>query len=224
LSSGIAIRAPQSTRNQLAIEKESLPMSPSSQSALPQKATSSIRVSKASEQHRASRALAVCCLLLAVLLPLASVFALANQWPKAMLTVLDDASLPDRDAVLVAAGFTRQLIAALIGLLPVALMSYAMVIAYRCFSGFARGEYFSRSAVITLRAFARAMFVTALACMVVPTLAVLVLTMGGPGQASLVVSVGSQHLVLLLFAGVVWQMARVMAKAVEIAEENAQFV
>jgi Protein of unknown function (DUF2975) len=171
-----------------------------------------------------SRALAWFCLLLAAMLPLGSLYYMSTHWPFALMAALGDAALPNRDAALFAATSRQLMIAAAVGMAPVALMSYAMTIAYRCFSGFARGEYFTHAAVRHLRGFARAMFGAALACLIVPPLVGLIITIGSSGQASLVVSLGSQHLVLLVFAGVVWQMASVMAKAVALAEENAQFV
>jgi Protein of unknown function (DUF2975) len=171
-----------------------------------------------------SRALAWFCLLLAAMLPLVSLVYISSHWPLALVAALGDAALPNRDAVLSAATSSQLLLAGVVGMAPVALMSYAMTIAYRCFSGFARGEYFTRTAVRHLRGFARAMFGAAVACLIVPPLVGLIITVGGPGQASLVVSLGSQHLVLLVFAAVVWQMASIMAKAVALAEENAQFV
>jgi Protein of unknown function (DUF2975) len=174
--------------------------------------------------HASSRALALVCLALAVLLPLGSLYYLSSHWPHALLAAMGDAALPNRDVSLSAATSTQLMLAAVMGMVPVALMSYAMMIAYRCFSGFARGEYFTRAVVQRLRSFARVMFGAALACIIVPPVIGLIVTLGGPGKASLVVSLSSQHLVLLVFAGVVWQMANVMAKAVELAEENAQFV
>jgi Protein of unknown function (DUF2975) len=171
-----------------------------------------------------SRVLAWFCLLLAAILPLVSLIYMSSHWPLALVAALGDAALPNRDATLSAATSSQLLLAGAVGMAPVALMSYAMTIAYRCFSGFARGEYFTRAAVRHLRGFARAMFGVAVVGLIVPPLVGLIITVGGSGQASLVISLGSQHLVLLVFAGVVWQMASVMAKAVALAEENAQFV
>jgi len=52
-----------------------------------------------------------------------------------------------------------------------------------------------------------------------------VLTLGAPaGQRALAMGLGSNELLTLLFAGMVWQISAVMAKAVALAEENAQFV
>jgi hypothetical protein len=171
-----------------------------------------------------SRVLAWFCLLLAGVLPLALLIYMSSNWPLALAAALGDAALPNRDATLSAASSSQLLIAGALCMAPVALMSFAMTIAYRCFSGFARGEYFTRAAVRHLRGFARAMFGAAVASFIVPPVVGLIMTVGGSGQASLVISLGSQHLVLLVFAGVVWQMASVMARAVALAEENAQIV
>jgi len=52
-----------------------------------------------------------------------------------------------------------------------------------------------------------------------------VLTSAVPaGPRALSLSLGSNELLTLLFAGMVWQIAAVMARAVALAEENAQFV
>ncbi|TAG02514.1 MAG: DUF2975 domain-containing protein [Burkholderiales bacterium] len=199
-------------------------MNESSPHAWPQTASRKGQSPGTGKSQRATRALAACCLLLAILLPLASVYGLANRWPNALLAVLGNANLPHREATLAAAGSASLWVAAIVGMLPVALMSYALVIAYRIFSGFTAGDYFNRGVVDSLRRFAAAMFVAALACVLVPPLVGLIVTAGGSGPMSLSLSFGSQHLVLLLFAAVVWQMARVMAEAVAIAEENAQIV
>jgi hypothetical protein len=56
-------------------------------------------------------------------------------------------------------------------------------------------------------------------------LVIVVLTLGAPaGQRALSLGLGSNELLTLLFAGMVWQIAAVMTRAVALAEENAQFV
>ena len=103
-------------------------------------------------------------------------------------------------------------------------MAWALHGAGLCFAQFARGLHFTVAAVQALRRFARGVFAAALAGAVVPTAVVLLLTTGGPHPAALAISLGSQHLFMLLFAGVLWQIAAVLARAVTLAEENAQFV
>jgi len=64
----------------------------------------------------------------------------------------------------------------------------------------------------------------AAACLSVPLISVL-LTMAAPaGQHMVKMQVGSNELLLLLFAGIVWQIARVMTQAVELAEDHAQII
>ncbi|MBW8721411.1 MAG: hypothetical protein JF626_05855 [Polaromonas sp.] len=94
-----------------------------------------------------------------------------------------------------------------------------------CFSGFSQAEYFSLRTVKYLRGFAAGIFASVVMGVVSSTLITVVLTAGAPvGQRALSLGFGSNELLTLLFAGMVWQIAAVMAKAVALAEENAQFV
>ena len=95
----------------------------------------------------------------------------------------------------------------------------------RCFSGFSQAEYFSLRTVKYLRGFAAGIFASVVTGVLASTLVTVVLTMGAPaGQRALSLGLGSNELLTLLFAGMVWQIAAVMARAVALAEENAQFV
>jgi len=108
---------------------------------------------------------------------------------------------------------------------PVCCAAYGLVCAMRCFSGFSQAEYFSVRTVRYLRGFAAGVFASVVAGFLVSMLTSVLLTAGIPaGQRALAVSLGSNELLTLLFAGMVWQIAAVMAKAVAMAEENAQFV
>ena len=75
-----------------------------------------------------------------------------------------------------------------------------------------------------MRGFARAVFAAAVVGIVVPPLIGLMLTMRVSTPAALSLTLSSHQVILLLFAGVVWQMASVLAKAVALADENAAFV
>jgi Protein of unknown function (DUF2975) len=174
--------------------------------------------------QRLSRYLAWLCLALAVLLPVAAAVALSGASVSDVVTKLGGGSASASGGALIAQPGWRPMAAWIIGMLPVAIIAYALLRARQSFLLMSQGEYFTRPTVANLRSFAAAMFAAALASAVVPTLVTLLLTSGGSGKTTLSVSLSSQHLVLLLFAGVVWQMARLMAKAAEIAEENAQFV
>ena len=170
-----------------------------------------------SPANRGSRAMATACLLLALLLPAATIYGLTQSWPQALTVTLNAAQIASLSAA-------RLLAAAVLALLPVALMSYALVIASRTFGGFSRGEYFTLISVQRLRGFARAVFAAAVAGIVVPPVLVLMVTVGTSAPAALSLALSAQQVILLLFAGVVWQMASVLAKAVALADENAAFV
>jgi hypothetical protein len=45
-----------------------------------------------------------------------------------------------------------------------------------------------------------------------------------PGQRALSVSLASHDLLMALVAGIVWQIATVFARAIELAEDHAQIV
>ena len=172
-----------------------------------------------------SRLLAVACLGLALVLPIAGLYGLWALTPQALLAK-SGVHLPSFDSpptFLVAAWQSN--IALGIGMLPVMGMAYGLVRASKCFAGFARGAVFSFGTVWHLRGFASGLLGSSVAGLLAPTLLSVLLTWGAPeGQRSLTVALASQHLLMLLFAGIVWQIAHVMARALEMAEENAQFV
>jgi hypothetical protein len=166
---------------------------------------------------RASRVLAAACLLLALILPIATIYGLSLSWPQALTATLSPAHAA-------APPMPRLAAATVLALLPAALMAYALVIASKMFVSFSRGEYFTLNSVQRLRGFARAMCVAALAGIVVPLVIGWVLTAGTPAATALSVALSSHQAILLMFACVVWQMASVLAKAVALADENAAFV
>jgi hypothetical protein len=105
-------------------------------------------------------------------------------------------------------------------LLPVACLSFALWQAGLCFARFARADYLSIPVVALLRR-----FTAGLLGLVLPTAMSALLSTATPsGQRSLVVSVGSQEVLFLLFAALLWQIASVIARAVAIDEENRQFI
>jgi hypothetical protein len=170
-------------------------------------------------------ALAWLCLALAFVLPLASAWQVLQPWPHALLQALAQATGGWRMSADAQSGQGMRLVAvAALSMVPVMLMAVALLRASRCLRAFARGEHFTLGAVKELHAFAALVFAAGVACTLVPTLAVLLLSMSGPGPRRLVVTFGSQHLFLLLFSAVTWQIASVLARAVALAEEHAQIV
>jgi hypothetical protein len=161
--------------------------------------------------------------LIAVTLPLlALVFLLSQSVTQLVLRAGLDALLVDRAAP-ISAWQHAVLLAA--GLLAPLCMAYTLWQAGRCFAFFAEGQYFCGQAVASLRGLAAGMFTAGVVGVLLPTALGLLLSVGiAPGRRALVLSVGSQELMLLLFAAIVWQIAHVMRQAAALAEENAQFV
>lgn len=176
------------------------------------------------EVQRLNSAFAWACALLAVTLPLAVLYQLVST-PTLGLLQRSGITLSALHMVALDVTLWQRSLAVLLGLLPVCCASYGLVCAMRCFSGFSQAEYFSLRTVRYLRGFAAGIFASVVAGFLVSMLIGVVLTAGMPtGPRSLAVGLGSNELLTLLFAGMVWQIAAVMAKAVALAEENAQFV
>lgn len=113
----------------------------------------------------------------------------------------------------------------LISMLPLGALIAGLVFARRCFDAFARGEVFSGETVGWLRAFAIAVVASAMLKPVAGAALSLLLSWGvRAAHMSLVLSIGSDTLLALIFAGTVAVMAWVMSEAIAIADENAQFV
>lgn len=158
---------------------------------------------------RLLRLLVPCCLALAALLPALTVYGLwtGRGGPVASLD-----------------GGLRLLLIAL-GLLPVLGLAYGLVRAAGCLRGMAHGQVFGRGTVGHLRGFAVGMFLSAVASLLIGPATGVALAWSAPvGPRSLSLQLDSQPLLMLLFAGIVWQVAHVMAHAAELAEEHAQIV
>lgn len=94
-----------------------------------------------------------------------------------------------------------------------------------CFKGFALGQLFTEQAVFGLRRFSVWMLRSALAALLgAPVLSVLLTFGNPPGTRMLAVGVGTDQLLLLFFAAVVWLMAAVIGQGRALAEENAAFL
>ena len=155
------------------------------------------------------------CVLLAVVLPLWAALALWLTPPGSAL------GLP------AAVSFEPWQLAAawLLGLLPALCAGLGFWVARGCFSSFARGEYFSASSVRSLRGLGLGMLASGVAGLAVPTLLWLMLGWNLPaGQRPLWFNIGSQQLLLLVFAAIVWQIAGALQRGIELARENEAFV
>jgi hypothetical protein len=114
---------------------------------------------------------------------------------------------------------------ALITLVPLTLLLVGVAHARRCFLWFAAGVVFSARTVSCLRRFAGWTALSVCAAIIAGATNSVVLTLGNPpGMRHLALSVGSDQLLLLFFAGLVWLMAAVIGQGQALAEENAAFV
>lgn len=160
---------------------------------------------------------------LALLLPLGVVVQGLDQSPAALLLKAGLDVARGADLLSTRDGLRWGLWA--MAMLPVACLSFALWQAGLCFARFARAEYLSTQVVVHLRRFTAGLLAAGLLGLTLPTaLSLLLSTAAPPGQRSLVVSVGSQEVLFLLLAALLWQMASVIARAVAIDEENRQFV
>ena len=158
---------------------------------------------------RLLKLLVPCCLALAALLPGLTIYGLwtARVGPTAGL----DGGL--------------RLVLVSLGLLPVLGLTYGLVRAAGCLRRMARGEVFGRGTVRHLRGFAVGVFLSAVsAALVGPATSILLAWSVPAGVRSVSLQLDSQTLLMLLFAGILWQVAHVMTHVAELAEEHAQIV
>jgi hypothetical protein len=171
---------------------------------------------------RSARRLARICRAIAIVLVPVVVVVLLLDWPNAMLAAL---AADEIDLDISAISSWRLATTFALAVVPVSLMAIALWRASRCLQLFGRREYFSAPAVRHLRGFSAFVLLAAIAGIVVPTLAIVLLTIGlGPGKGQLIVSLGTDDLFLFLFAAVSWQIALVLGRAVALAEDHAQIV
>lgn len=122
-------------------------------------------------------------------------------------------------------GYGLRIIGFLISMLPLGALIVGLSCARRCFDAFASGEVFSGEAVGWFRRFSIAVVVSAIMKPVAGVALSLLLSWGvGTEHMSLVLNIGSDTLLALIFGGTVAVMTWVMSEAIAIADENAQFV
>lgn len=135
-------------------------------------------------------------------------------------TALFTAGVP---AVEIAPAF--RLAAAAIACVPLAVLCYGLVSARRSFRTVADGNAMSAEVVKGLRDLSIAMLVsTLLKPAAGAAIGMLFNAAAGAGRWSLSLQVGSDTLIALIVAGTLAILATVLADAIEIAKENAQFV
>jgi len=175
--------------------------------------------------HGLNNLLALACLVLALVLPALTLYGLCSTPAEAWLAGLGVKPPPAADLSGWHIAPWQSGLAMLVGMLPVCGVAYGLLRARRCFLGFVRGETFSRGTVQHLRGLAAGIFASAIAGLLSPPLISVLLTLGAPaGKRALSLGVSSNEVLMLLFAGIVWQIAHVMTQAVELADEHAQIV
>lgn len=176
-----------------------------------------LRTPSDAKLRRYSGFLAQASLLLAVLIPGSVLFA----WIDMPDEMVRRAGLPPGTQ----SALWQLAFGALIALSPACLLSAALHAARRCFLLFHRGVYLTVEVVCALRAFGGRVAMASLASVIVPPLLSLLLSIGNPpGSRALTFALSSSTLLGLLVGGTLWALAAVMARAVAMADEHAQFV
>ncbi|MEM8755005.1 MAG: DUF2975 domain-containing protein [Pseudomonadota bacterium] len=168
--------------------------------------------------RRRSRWAAHACLALAALTPLAVGVVLGMEGPE--LIIGSDPRGAGLDP-----GRAQIAIATAIAALPVLIAASALFAARRCLLRFAEGRWFSPEAAEALRAMAGRVALAAGAGLIAPTLIWLVLSANAaPGGKMLVVAVSSSPVFGMLFAGILWLIADVTARASRMAADLDEIV
>lgn len=122
-------------------------------------------------------------------------------------------------------GWDIRLASMAISALPLASLIWGLLRLRRCFEAFAEGRFFTLESVHGLRDLAIAVFASTLLKPVVgAALSILLSWRTYATGKSLVVALGSDALLALLFSGLIVVIAWLIAEAIAIADENAQFI
>lgn len=133
--------------------------------------------------------------------------------------------LPPPMGVGLGVGLPVRLVAFAVAMIPLGALILGLLKARRCFRCFAAGRIFSRDAAQSLRGFALGVGASALLKPFAGAALGLLLGALSPGQTrSLVLNIGSDTLLSLLFAAMVAVIAGVLVEAADVAAENDQFV
>lgn len=168
---------------------------------------------------RLSAALALICLLLIVVTTVTSLLLLILS-PE---IATESLALPADAAA--DSGFTlgQRVIIVAGGLVPLAFVIYALLRARGCFRRFSRGEFFTAEVVGGLRGFAAGIALWIVTGWLSTPVQSVLLTLGYE-ETTFSIGFSLSGAMTLLFACIVWQIAHIMRRAIEIADENAQFV
>ena len=119
----------------------------------------------------------------------------------------------------------QRALGALVTLLPVGLMMRGLWEARLCFKQFAMGHVFTAQAVKRLRSFAGWITASSLASVVIgPAISVILTLNNPPGSQHVAIGIGTDQVLTMMFAAIVWVMASVIAQGQALAEENSSFV
>lgn len=112
-----------------------------------------------------------------------------------------------------------------LGMVPVALAAAALWQAAQFFGLYEADDLFPPAAALALRRLGKLLVATAVASIIVRTLAGLVFSLHLPaGQKQLVIAFSSSDVFLLIFGGLMLMIGHILAEAARIAAENRQFV
>ena len=171
--------------------------------------------------RRISRRMVVVCQCLLVALPL----ALLWHWATASEAELAVRSNLPPGAIQSPLLLWQRLAGAAASAVPLGLMLLGVWQARQCFALFASGQVFTARATAYLRSLAGWVAWAALAAMLSAAVVSVLLTLGNPpGTRHLAVGLGSDHVLTLFFAALVWLIADVVGQGELLAHENEQFV
>lgn len=172
----------------------------------------------------ASGVLAGGCLLLAVLLPLLTLWHWGTVSPEALAAALAPHVAP-HDLFPAGLAEWQRIAGAAISLASVALLVYGLLRIRACFRLFRAGRFFDPAAARGVRGFAAGVLgAVVVRLLTTPALTALLTMHNPPGLRFVSVRVGSDELLALLVAGAFWIVAALLVRAGEIAKENASFV
>jgi hypothetical protein len=119
----------------------------------------------------------------------------------------------------------QRIVAGVLTEIPLIMFMAGLWQVRRCFQQFSAGRFFSSTAVRSLSRFAGWTMASVITSVVTTSLISIVITLQNPsGARSLTVSFGSDQVLLLFFAGMVWVIASVIHQGQILAEENASFI
>jgi hypothetical protein len=119
----------------------------------------------------------------------------------------------------------QRILAGMLTEIPLVMFVTGLWQVRRCFMQFSIGRFFSSTVVLGLSRFAGWTMASVIASVVTASLVSVVITIQNPaGSRMFTLSFGSDQIVLLFFAGMVWIMASIVHQGQELAKENASFV